>query len=192
MNETGTNNADKKPARQVPRKVTKDRLRNIALYHLERYATSAQNLRRVLERRAFKAAMHHETDMAEAKSWVAEVVDALVRSGAVDDTRYAEGKAITMVRRGQSPTKVRAYLAAKGVSRETINAAIAAAETEFGDAEILAARAFALRRHFGPFRRTEINDYIRKKELAALGRAGFCYDVARKVIDAGDESELDS
>ena len=32
---------------------------------------------------------------------------------------------------------------------------------------------------------------MREKDLAALGRRGFGYDLARRVIDAGDLAELE-
>lgn len=191
MNDAKTKKQGNKTAKKVPRKVTKDRLRNIALYQLERYATSAQNLKRVLERRVFKAARHHDTNMEEAKGWINEIVDALVRSGAIDDTRYAEGKAVSMIRRGQSSSKVRAYLASKGVNSETVGSALETAKITLGDPELKAARAYALRRHFGPYRTSEDSPDVRQKELAAFGRAGFRYDIANKIINAVDESELD-
>ncbi len=179
-----------KPARKVPRKVTKDRLRNIALHYLERYATSAQNLKRALERRVIKAARHHDTDMALARSWIDEVVDTLVRADAIDDSRYADGKTITMLLRGQSPAKVRAYLASKGVGKDTITAALDAARDTLGNPDLEAALAYAIRRRFGPFRTSEDTREIRDKELAAMGRAGFRYEIARKIVDATEETEL--
>ncbi len=180
----------RKPERKVPRRVTKDRLRNIALHHLERFATSAENLRRVLYRRALKAARHHDTDMEQAKAWIDEVVDGLVRSTAIDDTRYADGKTLSMLRRGQSPRKIRAYLISKGVAAGTINAALEHATTEFGDPDLEAARAYAMRRRIGPYRTKEITSELKQKELAALGRAGFKFEIARKVVDAETEDDV--
>lgn len=180
----------KKPERKVPRRMTQERLRNIALYHLERFATSAENLRRVLYRRTLKAARHHDTDMEQARAWIDEVVNGLVRSAAIDDSRYADGKTLTMLRRGQSPRKIRAYLASKGVSGETINAALAHATEEVGDPDLEAAQAYAIRRRLGPYRTKELSPEAKQKELAALGRAGFRYDIARKIVEAESEDDL--
>lgn len=180
----------KKPERKVPRRITKERLRNIALYHLERFATSAENLRRVLYRRTLKAAKHHETDIEQARAWIDEVVDGLVRSDAIDDSRYADGKTLTMLRRGQSPRKIRAYLASKGVSGETINTALAHATEEVGNPDLEAARAYAMRRRLGPFRTKDSSPETKQKELSALGRAGFRYDIARRIVDAESEDDL--
>jgi regulatory protein len=180
----------KKPERKVPRRITKERLRNIALYHLQRFTTSAENLRRVLYRRALKAARHHETDMEEVRAWIDDVVDGLVRSAAIDDSGYADGKTLTMLRRGQSPRKIRAYLMSKGVDGETINTALARASDEVGDPDLEAARAYAMRRRLGPFRTKDLSPEMKQKELAVLGRAGFQYDIARKVVEAESESDL--
>jgi regulatory protein len=189
-NRGNSKNGAQKPARKLPRRMTKDRLRNIALYHLERFSTSAENLRRVLLRRTLKAAQHHETDLREAKAWIDEIVDGLVRANAIDDSRYADGKTLTMLRRGQSSRKVRAYLASKGVNASTINAALSAATESLGDADLEAAQAYALRRRFGPFRTQEASAETKQKELAALGRAGFRYDIARKIVEAETEDDL--
>lgn len=182
--------AAKKRQKKIPRRITKDRLRNIALYHLQRYATSAANLNNVLYRRVLKAARHHETDMDEAKSWIAEVIDGLVRSSAIDDTRYADGKALAMLRRGQSPQKVRAYLASKGISRDKIDTALSTAGEEFGDVDLKAATAYATRRRLGPFRIEDLTQERKKKELAILGRAGFRYETARKIVEAETEDDI--
>ena len=172
-----------------PRKVTKDRLRNIALHHIQRYATSSHNLKQVLERRVMKAACPNETDLRAARTWIDEVVDALVRSGVVDDHRYAEGKTLSMLRRGQSPAKVRSYLRSKGLASDAIDDALGHAEETLGDADFLAAQAYAARRRMGTYRQTEATPDNRQKELAALGRAGFRYDVARRIVDAEPDED---
>lgn len=177
---------------KVPRKITSDRLRNIALYHLERFSTNAENLRRVLERRVYKAARHHETDMEQAKQWITDLIASLVRSGAIDDARYAEGKTLSMLRRGQSIRKVRSYLTAKGVDRDTIEKALLAASDTLGDADLQAARTYAMRRRLGPFRTDTLTQESKQKELAALGRAGFQYDIARRIVEAETESDIDA
>ena len=180
-----------KPERKVRRRITKDRLRNIALYHLERFATNAENLRRVLYRRTLKAARHHDTNLEEAKTWINEVVGALVRSGAINDQEYANAKTLTLIRRGQSPRKIQAYLSSKGLDNDTIKRALDIASESIVDPDMEAAHAYALRRKFGPYRTTTPSSEQKQKELAALGRAGFRYDVARRIVDATDEEKME-
>jgi regulatory protein len=89
-------------------------------------------------------------------------------------------------RRGGSARAIQAKLSAKGVDRTAIAAAL---EGEDGDEE-QAALAFARRRRLGPFRPGERAPY-RDKDLAAMARAGFRFDVARGVIDTERDDERD-
>ena len=85
---------------------------------------------------------------------------------------------------------MRAYLASKGVGKDTITAALDAARDTLGNPDLEAALAYAIRRRFGPFRTSEDTREIRDKELAAMGRAEFRYEIARKIVDATEETEL--
>jgi regulatory protein len=174
-----------KPARKPPRKVSPAYLQRAAMSYLERYASSAENLRRVLRRKVDKRCRLRGEDPAEFHELIDEVVAKSLRIGLIDDTRYAEARVATLRRRGGSARAIQAKLSAKGVDRATIATAL---EGQEGDEE-QAARAFARRRRLGPFRPGERAPY-RDKDLAAMARAGFRFDVARAIIDAeADEIE---
>lgn len=175
---------DGKPLRKPPRKVTPAYLQRAAMSYLERYASSAENLRRVLRRKVDKRCRLRGEDPAEFHEMIDEVVAKSLRSGLIDDARYAEARVATLRRRGGSARAIQAKLSAKGVGRSTIAAAL---DGEEGD-EQEAARAFARRRRLGPYRPGERAPY-RDKDLAALARAGFRFDLAREVIDGVRDDE---
>jgi regulatory protein len=177
-------NDQNRPERKPPRKVTPAYLQRAAMAYLERYASSAENLRRVLRRKVDKRCRLRGEDPAEFHEMIDEVVARSLRSGLIDDTRYAEARVATLRRRGGSARAIQAKLSAKGVDRSTISAAL---EGEDGDEE-RAARAFARRRKLGPFRPGERAPY-RDKDLAAMARAGFRFDVARRVIEGEMEED---
>src|SRR4029077_1419523 len=81
-----------------------------ALHYLGRYASSAENLRRVLSRRARRRL----DDDREALSEVHALIDALVAryrtAGLVDDAAYAGAQARSGLRRGKSLRTIRAGL----------------------------------------------------------------------------------
>ena len=54
-----------------------------------------------------------------------------------------------------------------------------------------AAAALARRRRLGPFRPAKDRKDRRARDLAAMARAGFDYDLAKKVIDAASPDALD-
>jgi regulatory protein len=150
-----------------------------ALRYLERYASSAENLRRVLLRRVRRRA-GADGEMARQ---AAPLIDALVaryhHAGLVDDAAYAAARAARGQRRGESLRALRAGLAAKGVDRETAAAAVATLRALSPDAELEAACAFARRRRLGPYRSGTAD---RRRELAAFARAGFGRREAEAVL----------
>ena len=168
--------------------MTERRLHNIAKFYVERFATTAANLRRVLTRRVDRACKHHGDDRAKMLPWVEAAVEKLVKLKVVDDARYALDRARALRRLGRSPQKIRAHLTAKGVAGALVRDAIAATEqTDDGrDATYEAAVAYARRRRLGPFRVAKGSaEELRQqatKDLAAMGRAGFSYDMAKRVM----------
>ena len=180
-----------KRRRRGPKKVSKSYLENAALHYLSRFATSAENLRRVLMRKVDRSAHHHGTDVQEGAEWVEDLIRRYQRSGLLDDAAYAEARAGDMLRRG-TPTKgIRFKLMQKGVGADDIDAAIGTLAEDTPAPDLAAAIALARRRRLGPYRPPEVREDRRDKDLAALARAGFDYDTARRVIEAETLDDLD-
>jgi regulatory protein len=174
--------------------MTEARLRRIIGYYLERYVTTTTHLKRLMRRKIAKACAHHGDDPAEAHAWLDAEVERLVSVGVLNDLAYARDRARTLVRRGNGPAKVRAKLAAKGLPAELIDDALASAAEELGDPTWRAALVFARKRRLGPFGPPVDRDG-RRKQLAKLGRGGFPYDVAQRVLELdeqGAEEALDA
>ncbi len=173
--------------------MTQRRLENIARFYIERFATTSAHLRRVLGRRAQRARRTHGGDAAEMNGWIDQVVERLVRLDLVNDARYAADRAASLRRLGRGPGRIRVLLAAKGVPRAMIEKVLKeTAETDDGqDASLDAALAYAKRRRFGAYGKMPADKEERtkkqKKELAALGRAGFAYAIARKALEGDAE-----
>ncbi|MEI6560187.1 MAG: RecX family transcriptional regulator [Rhodospirillaceae bacterium] len=177
---------------QPPPPVTAERLERAALLYLERFSASAASLRRVLARRVERSARDHGSDPAEGAGWIEALILRYRQSGLLDDAVYAEAKAGSLRRRGASARAIRDRLAAKGVDTGIAAAALARTDQDSGHAESAedtAALALARRRRLGPFRPEARRAEQRSRDLAALGRAGFSYETARRVIDAKFEPE---
>ena len=172
--------------------MTQERLANIARYHLERFSTTAAHLRQVLMRRIDRAIRAHGGDRGEMAAWADALIARLTASGALNDAQYAAAKAASLRRKGKAPARIRAALRAKGVSAGDA-AAVTPNELHPADedAAVAAALAYAKRRRLGPFRPKErLPDDRRErlarwqKDLAAMIRAGFAYEVVRRVFAA--------
>lgn len=162
-----------------------ERLMRSAVAYLDRYASSSENLRRVLERKVARAAYAHGRDPATFSDMIGQTVERCVSLGLVDDTAYAETRAYALRRKGASRRQIEAKLAAKGVPKALIEHVIAADTSD----ETSAARRLAKRRRLGPWRTRGRRDDFCERDMAALCRAGFSYDVARTVISGDGEPE---
>lgn len=162
------------------REIGPELLERWALGYLGRYASSAENLRRVL----FRRARRQSPEAAQQAAVLIEAILARYRgSGLIDDAAYAAGRVESLHRRGESAKAIRARLAAKGVPAAIVADAVSGLRDRAPDPDLAAACAFARRRRLGPFRRVAAD---RQRELAAFARAGFSRRVAEAVLACGD------
>ena len=114
---------DDKPKRQrVAKKITKQRLKNIALYYLQRFETSSENLKSVLMRRVNDYAYQNpEWNKQEAVDWIEEIVTQFEGYGYVNDARFAEMKIKDYLAAGKSVRYIKGKLQLKGVDETTID-----------------------------------------------------------------------
>ncbi|MGA0594225.1 regulatory protein RecX [Enterovirga sp. CN4-39] len=161
-----------------PRPVTRAYLERAALHYLERYASSSENLRRILANKARRRLGPEVSLTEDIADLISAVVEKLVEGGFIDDRSFAEAKVSSLTRRGTSTRFIRQKLRAKGVSEEHAEAALAEEEPD----ELALARRYAQRKRLGPWRTRPAAD-AREKDLASLCRAGFPYAVARAALE---------
>jgi regulatory protein len=153
-----------------------------ALGYLERFASSAENLRRVLRRRVRRRVSDDETAQ-RAAALIDDLVERYRRSGLLDDAAYAAARARGRLARGEPLRRIAAGLAAKGIAAEERAAALESLRETDPDPDLAAACAFARRRRLGPFRRGPGD---RARELAAFARAGFARREGEAVLGCAD------
>ena len=61
----------------------------------------------------------------------------------------------------------------------------------FENVEFAAAAVLARKRRLGPYRDEEARKEFYEKDLAALARAGFSYDIAKQVVETETTDELE-
>lgn len=161
-----------------------------ALSYLERYASSAANLRRVLERRAMRRLGAEREQLAAARTSIEELVGRYRAAGLLDDAAYAAGRARRRLARGEPLRRIAAGLAAKGVEAADAASALAALRDGNVDPDLAAACAFARRRRLGPYRPAPADAVARGRELAAFARAGFDRQTAQLVLSCADQAAV--
>jgi regulatory protein len=161
-----------------------------ALAYLGRYASSAENLRRVLQRRVRRRLGKDTEALRMVAPLIDEVVERYCHSGLIDDAAYAARRAESLHQRGESVAKIRARLVTKGVAGSVAADALAALRANAADPDLVAACAFARRRRLGPYRSRGVLDPTR--ELAAFARAGFSRRIAEMVLACKDIETVDA
>ena len=158
-----------------------------ALGYLERFASSAENLRRVLRRRVRRRTSDNET-VQRAAAQIDELVARYQESGLLDDAAYAAARARGRLARGEPLRRIAAGLAAKGVDAEDRAAALDALRETAPDPDLAAACAFARRRRLGPYRRGPAHHKTadRNRDLGSFARAGFGRREAEAVLSCTD------
>jgi regulatory protein len=168
------------------RKIGSELLEEWALHYLGRYASSAENLRRVLMRRVRRRSAENA---AEVRPLIDELVARYRERGLLDDAAYAAARVQSLHRRGDSVRAIRARLTAKWVAASEIAAALSELRSAAVDPDLAAACAFARRRRLGPYRRAASD---RARELAAFARAGFSRRIAEAVLACADVAAVEA
>ncbi|MBY5818301.1 recombination regulator RecX [Rhizobium leguminosarum] len=153
--------------------------RNSTIYRLERRMMTEKQLFDAISRKAKEKFEGISTTQLKA------IADFAVKfaydNKVLDDSAYAEISMRSAVRGGKSKRAIAQKLAAKGVSSDKVEAALEEAD------DLYAAAIFARKRAFGPFRRIELDEKRKAKELSAFARNGFSFDIGRKVFDMSFE-----
>ena len=160
--------------------------------YLDRYPTSAGNLRRALLRKVDRNLAICEGDRDVCVGWVDALVAQLVEAGVVDDRVFAASRARSLQRRGNSTRVIALKLREKGVPGSIIQTTLADLSRELGSPDRFAAVTYARKRRMGPFAPDPAARSPRKqKDLAAFARRGFSYAVAIRVLEAETIEELE-
>lgn len=174
-----------------PHRMTPDTLGRVATAHLQRFPCSVRHLRRVLRRKIARSVRHYGDDEAALLAAMEDTIARLDGGALLDDRRFAHARVQTLHRRGRSQRAIRQRLRQQGLDADAIAAALSALADVADDPDLAAAARYARRRRLGPYcRDPERRVARRQKDLAALGRQGFSYGIARQVIDAEEPSDL--
>lgn len=155
--------------------LSEDKLRDLALHYVGRYAVSEAKLSRYLIRK-----------IAE-RGWGGENrpdPEALAREFAelnyVDDGALAQAKSRASVRKGYGARRLSQQLYHDGISEEKSAEAMEEAQENAWNA----ADNFARKRRIGPYADEEAGKDKQRKQLAAFMRAGHNFDIARRFVSA--------
>lgn len=167
--------------RRNPQPLTRDRLDELALAYVARFATTQVRLRAYLQRKLAERGWD-----GEGPPPVDALVERHVAAGYIDDAAWARMKAGSLLRRGYGSRRVGEALGQAGIAGDLRS------EARPGEAEERrAALVLARRRRLGPFSPQPLDRPMREKQIAAMLRAGHRLDIARRIVDAPDQQAVE-
>lgn len=161
--------------KRLPPPLDEAALRDMALRHVARFATSRGKLLTYLKRKI------------KERGWGGErpadpdaLADRFVELGYIDDAGYAVMKSGALARRGYGARRIDQDLRAAGIGE----ADRVQADAQIASDAWTAAERFARRKRIGPYAPAPLDPRQREKAIAAFLRAGHDYAVARRWVDA--------
>lgn len=177
--------------RKAPPLITERYLQWVADEYFKKFLTTRAHLRRLMMERVRRSSAHHGSDPKEGARMVDALLQQLVESGRLNDGAYTDSKVRSLSHRGSSARAIAAKLAAKGVGREEVQRSLEELREEEGDPELSAAVALVRKRRLGPFREAAKRREMAQKDLGVMARAGFSFDLSRKILARESVEELE-
>ena len=154
--------------------INKDILKKYALNYLNRYASSKKNLEIYLWRKIKKSGIFNENFKSDIKN----IIQELEKLKIINDEDFANSIAFNSARNGKSKKLIKYNLIKKGIEENDINNALNKLEEEIPDYETQSAINFAKKKKLGKY-----GQFIdQKKDLSKMARAGFNYDIIKKIL----------
>ena len=151
------------------------KLLKYAVDYLSKYDSSKVNLVNVLKRKILRL---KTTNYEKRKlfNMIESIIIKLEKNKFIDDNRYSSTKILSLSNSGKSKNFIFNYLIKKGVNKTQIQNNFNLMQQDNDNWELNSAKIFAKKKKL-----LEKNESYEKK-LAKMARAGFSYDICKKIL----------
>ena len=151
------------------------KLLKYAVDYLSKYDSSKNNLVNVLKRKILRLNL---TNFEKKKliDIIESIILKLEKNKFIDDDRYSSTKIHSLSNSGRSKNFIFNYLIKKGVNKSQIQKNLSSMNKSNDNWELESAKIFVKKKKL-----LEKNESYEKK-LAKMARAGFSYDICKKIL----------
>jgi len=168
---------------------TVDEIRNWSFSYLEKYSASKQQLKTYLLKKILKKS-YKSVNKKEIYNLIDVVISSLEKQKFVSDKYYSDYKSKIFYKKGYSLNKIRYNLIMKGIDQKYIKDSISKIKEKESDPDFFSAIKVCRKRRIGPCREESNRSLFFKKDISILARAGFSYDISKKVLNISKEEFL--
>ena len=161
-------------------------LKDMAYSYIEKYSPSKQQLKVNLMK---KVLIKFKT--TKSKKEISELIDnvlvSLEQNKFLNDELYSDSKSRTLLRRGYSLNKINQSLRMKWIDQKFIKQSIEKIKNKEIEPDFVSALKLCKRRRIGAIRPNANRELFYKKDMGVLARAGFDYDLSKRVLNLEQE-----
>ena len=161
-------------------------LKDLAYSYLEKYNPSKQQLKVYLLKK-YLTKIKGSKSKKEVTSIIDEIVSNLEKNKILNDEMYSDSKARMFLRRGYSLNKINQSLRSKGIDDKYVKQSIDKIKENEIEPDFVSALKLCKRRRIGAIRPTANRELFYKKDMGVLARAGFDYDLSKRVLSLDQE-----
>ena len=176
--------------KKSPKKITYENLKKYTFKYLEKYSTTEHRLKNILKRKIIKTSFFFQTNPADYIHYIDDILKKFKEIGLIDDKKFSEHRALNLVKRGFSKRKILIDLKQKGIADEIAEKGIDNLKKFFFNFELASALIYAKKKKIISFNKKNGGFEENKKQLMQMSRAGFAYDMAKKMLNLNNEKEF--
>ena len=152
------------------------KLLKYAINYLSKFSSSKKNLKLILKKKIGRLKIE-KRDKYDLYNSIENIIEYLEKNNFIDDNIYASSKITTFFRQGKSKIFIKSYFQQKGIDKDITNQSFEKFEQENPNWEYESAKIFV--------RKKRLSNHIdkREKDLSKLARAGFNYEISRKILE---------
>ena len=156
--------------------MNEEKLQKYAIDYLSKYDSSKKNLTDVIKKKIFRLNISGQ-EKSKLINHIENILSNLEKNNLINDERYCNSKIESLSLRGKSKSFIFNYLLKKGIDKFKIQNNLNNFEKNNSNWELTSAKIFARKKKI-----IESNNSYEKK-LAKMARAGFSYDICKKILN---------
>ncbi len=153
-----------------------NKLLKYAINYLSKYDSSKKNLLNILKKKIFRLRI-----ASIEKNKLINLLDGIIikleKNGLIDDKKYTDSKVLSLSNSGKSKNFILNFLLKKGVNKIDIQNSLNSFNDRDDNWELSSAKIFARKKKLLDSKESY------EKRLAKMARAGFSYEISKKILD---------
>ena len=154
----------------------KSTLMKYAINYLSKYSSSKANLKKILQNKIRKLS-NDKREKYLLYNLIEEIILKLENNDIINDLNYSLSKMRNFIFQGKSEAYIKSYLFQKGVEKDIILETLENFNINNPEWEIESAKTFARKKNLLK------DSEDREKKLSKMARAGFNYQISKKILD---------